>query len=95
MGVFLMGVMDKIEDLVFQGGTLGSVEIVKNRIVLIKMRCVIDLLSDNECHLLSAGGIKYRIVGDNLQVKEYGDSYVKVVGKRITSFFIDGGGSGE
>ena len=90
-----MGVMDKIEDLVFQGGTLGSVEIVKNRIVLIKMRCVIDRLSDDECHLLSAGGIRYRIQGNNLQIKEYGDSYVKVVGKRIMSFLIDGGEADE
>jgi len=90
-----MGVMDKIEDLVFQGGTLGSVEIVKNRIVIIKMRCVIELLSDEECHFLSASNTRYKILGDKLQVKEYGDSYVKVVGKRISSFLINEGEADE
>jgi len=55
------------------------------------MRCVIEYLSDNECHLLSTQGIRYKILGDCLQVKEYGDTYVKVEGERITSFLIDGG----
>ena len=86
-----MGIMDKIEDLVFQSKALASVEIVKNRIIIVKMRCVLERLSDDECYLLCAGGIRYKILGDALQVKEYGDTYVKVVGKRITSFLIDGG----
>ena len=90
-----MGLMDKIEDLVFQSRALASVEILKNRIVIVKMRCVIEHLSDDECHLLSVGGTRYKILGDALQVKEYGDTYVKVVGKRITSFLIDGGGTDE
>jgi len=89
MGVFFMGVMDKIEDLVFQSKALASVEILKDRIVVVKMRCVIELLSDNECHLRGSHGTRYKILGDDLQVKEYGDTYVKVVGKRITSFLID------
>ena len=86
-----MSVLDKIEDLVFQSRALASVEIVKNRIVIVKMRCVIERLSDQECYLLSAGGTRYKILGDALQVKEYGDTYVKVVGDRIKSFLIDGG----
>ena len=90
-----MGVIDKIEDLIFQSKALASVEIVKNRIVVVKMRCVIDHLSDDECHLLTAGGVRYKILGDALQVKEYGDTYVKVVGSRITSFLIDGGKADE
>ena len=86
-----MGVMDKIEDLVFQSKALTSVEIVKDRIVVVKMRCVIEHLSDNECHLLGTHGTRYKILGDAIQVKEYGDTYVKVVGKRISSFLIGGG----
>jgi len=85
-----MGVLDKIEDLIFQTKALASVEIVKNRIVIIKMRCVIERLSVDECHLLTSGGIRYKIQGDNLQVKEYGDTYVKIVGKQITGFLING-----
>ena len=85
-----MSVMDKIEDLVFQGGALTSVEIVKDRIVVAKMRCVIEHLSDNECHLRGTHGTRYKILGDDIQIKEYGDTYVKVVGRRITSFLIDG-----
>jgi len=83
-----MGVMDKIEDLVFQSKALASVEIVKNRIVVVKMRCEIESLNDDECQLLSSKGTRYKILGEDLQVKEYGDTYVKVVGKRITSFLI-------
>ena len=85
-----MGVMDKIEDLVFQSKALASVEIVKDRIVVVKMHCVIENLSDDECHLLSNRGTRYKILGKDLQVKEYGDTYVKVEGKCITSFLIDG-----
>ena len=89
VGVF-MKVINKIEDLVFQGGALASIEIVKDRIIVMKMRCVIEYLTDCECHLLSTQGTKYKILGDGLQVREYGDTYVKVEGQRITSFLIDG-----
>ena len=85
-----MSVIDKIENLVFQSKALANVEIVKDRIVILKMRCVIDYLSDCECHLLSAHGTTYKILGDCLQIKEYGDTYVKVEGRRITSFLIGG-----
>jgi len=94
-GGFFMGVIDKIEDLVFQSKALSSIEIVRDRIIVAKMRCVIEHLSDNECHLLSASGTRYKILGDCLQVKEYGDTYVKVEGVRITSFLIDGGATDE
>jgi len=94
-GGFFMGVIDKIEDLVFQSKALASVEIVKDRIVVAKMRCVIEYLSDNECHLLSAHGKRYKILGDALQVKEYGDTYVKVEGKHIASFLIERGEADE
>ena len=86
-----MKVMNKIEDLVFQSRALASIEIVKDKIVVVKMRCIIEHLSDNECYLLSAHGTKYKILGDFLQVKEYGDTYVKIEGRRITSVVIDGG----
>ena len=85
-----MSVIDKIENLIFQRGALASVEIVKDRIVILKMRCMIDHLSDRECHLLSAHGTMYKILGEQLQIKEYGDTYVKVEGARITSFLIGG-----
>ena len=94
-GGFFMGVIDKIEDLVFQSKALSNIEIVRDRIIVAKMRCVIEHLSDNECHLLSASGARYKILGDCLQVKEYGDTYVKVEGVRITSFLIDGGATDE
>jgi len=90
VGGFFMKVMDKIEDLVFQSKALASIEIVKDRIVVAKIRCEIEYLSDEECHLLSASGVRYKILGDCLQVKEYGDTYVKVEGRRITSFLIGG-----
>lgn len=90
-----MSVMDKIEDLVFQSRALGSVEIVKDRIVLIKMCCMIKLLTDDECHLLGTHGVCYKILGDCLQIKEYGDTYVKIEGNRITSFLIDWGAGDE
>ena len=94
-GGFFMGVIDKIEDLVFQSRTLASVEIVKNKMVVVKMRCIIAHLSDSECHLLGTRGIKYKVLGDALQVKEYGDTYVKIEGTRITGFLIEGGASDE
>ena len=86
-----MSVINKIENLVFQGGALASVEIVKDRIIVVKMGCVIERLSNDECYLLSSHGTKYKILGDDLQVREYGDTYIKVEGKRITGFLIDGG----
>ena len=90
-----MKVIDKIENLVFQGGALASIEIVKDRIIVVKMRCVIKRLSNDECYLLNSHGTRYKILGDHLQVKEYGDTYVKVEGKKITRFLIDGGEDGE
>jgi len=90
MGVFLMGMIDKIEDLVFASRTLASVEIVKDKIVILKMRCDIEHLSDQECRMRNSNGVCYKIVGEGLQVKEYGDTYVKVEGVRITSFSIEG-----
>ena len=90
-----MSVIDKIEDLVFQSRALASVEIVKDRIVIVKMRCVIEKLTDDECYLTGSHGMRYKILGNCLQVKEYGDTYVKVEGRRITSFLIDGGVGGE
>ena len=95
MGVFFMKVMNKIEDLVFQSRALASIEIAKDKIVVVKMRCVIEHLSDNECHLLSAHGTRYKVLGDFLQVKEYGDTYVKVEGRRITSILMDRGVADE
>lgn len=91
MGVLKMGVIDKIEDLVFTSKVLASVEIVKNKMVLFKMRCVIIHLSDSVCLLEVAHGIRYKILGDMLQIKEYGDTYVKIEGRRITGLFIEGG----
>ena len=88
-GGFFMGVMDKIEDLVFQGGVTSSIELVRDRLIVAKMRCVIEYLSDDECHLLSASGTRYKILGHCLQIKEYGDTYVKVEGERITSLLIE------
>ena len=91
MGVLKMGVIDKIEDLVFTSKVLASVEIVKNKIVLVKMRCSIAHLSENECQLIVARGVLYKILGEGLQVKEYGDTYVKIEGRKITGFLIEGG----
>ena len=85
-----MGVVDKIEDLVFQSRFLSSVEILKDRHVVVKMRCVIEKLSETECWLLSASGTRYKIYGTHLQVKEYGDTYVKVVGDVVNSLVIEG-----
>ena len=86
-----MGVISKIEDLIFNSRALSSVEIVKDRMVVIKMRCEIKHLSDHECHLLGVHGVQYKIMGDDLQVKAYGDTYVKIESKRVTGFLIDGG----
>jgi len=86
-----VGVIDRIEKLVFQPSIFASVEIVKNRIILVKMRCVIKRLTLNECHLLTDHGTLYKISGEALQIKEYGDAYVKVAGEKITSFFIEEG----
>jgi hypothetical protein len=85
-----MGVVDKIEDLVFQSRSFSSVEILRDKHVIVKMRCVIEKLSDTECCLLSASGVRYKIYGANLQVKEYGDTYVKVVGDAVKNFTIEG-----
>lgn len=88
-----MGVVDKIEDLVFQSRTLSSVEILKNKHVIVKMRCMIEKLGDTECCLLSASGVRYKIYGTNLQVKEYGDTYVKVTCDVVRNFMIEGDGN--
>ncbi|MCL2559966.1 MAG: hypothetical protein FWE07_05710 [Turicibacter sp.] len=85
-----MGVMDKIEDLVFQSRSLSSVEILKDKCVVVKMRCVIEKLTDTECCLLSASGVRYRIFGDRLKIKEYGDTYVKVSTLMLRNFAIEG-----
>ena len=90
-----MGVIDKIEDLVFGARALASVEIVRNRIVLIKTFCNIEHLTDDECFLRTAGGTIYKIYGAGLQIKEYGDTYVKIEGLRVTNFFIDSRTGGE
>ena len=87
-----MGVVGKIEDLVFQSKTLSSVEILKDRQVIVRKRCVIETLSESECCLLSAFGVRYKIYGTRLQVKEYGDTYVKIVGETIRHFMIEGDG---
>ena len=84
-----MGLINKIEDLVFGSQTLASVEIVRNRIIIIKAFCHIEHLNDHECFLRTAGGTKYQIYGTALQIKEYGDTYVKVEGQRVTSFLIE------
>lgn len=89
-----MGVIDKIEDLVFGARSLASVEIVRDRIVLVKTFCNIEYLTDDKCFLRTAGGTLYKIYGVDLQVKEYGDTYVKVEGGQITSFFIDSRNAG-
>jgi len=89
-----MGVIDKIEDLVFQARALASVEIIKNRMVILKMRCDIEYLSEDACKLRCGQGVSYKIVGENLQVKEYGDNYVKVEGSRVTGFLIEGSKGG-
>ena len=93
VGGILMGVIGKIEDLVFQSRTLSSVEILKDKQVIVKMRCVIEKLSPTECCLLSASGVRYKIYGTQLQVKEYGDTYVKVVGDTVRNFMIEGDGN--
>jgi len=84
-----MGVLDKIENLVFGAQALANVEIVRDRIVLVKTFCTIEHLADDACFLRTAGGTLYKIYGSGLQVKEYGDTYVKVEGQRVTNFFID------
>lgn len=90
-----MALLDKIENLVFGAQALASVEIVRDRIVLVKTFCNIEHLTDEECFLRTAGGTLYKIYGMGLQVKEYGDTYVKVEGARVTNFFIDSRGGGE
>lgn len=95
IGGFKMGVVNKIEDLIFRSKSLASIEIIKNKIVLIKMRCEIDHLSDKECHLIASKNIKYKILGENLQIKEYGDTYIKIEAKQIKSFSIQGGEASE
>jgi len=90
-----MSIIDKIEDLVFQSKALTSIEILKNRLIILKMRCDIEFLSETECHLHCSGGISYKIRGENLQIKEYGDTYVKVTGSRVTALSIEEGDAGE
>lgn len=85
-----MGVVDKIEDLVFQSRSLSSIEILKDKHVIIKMRCVIEALSDTACCLLSASGVRYKIYGNNLKVREYGDTYVRVSCDVVKSLMIEG-----
>ena len=90
-----MGVMEKIEDLVFQAKSLSSIEIVKDKIMLFKMRCSIAYLTETECHLRTSSGTLYKISGNNLQIKEFGDNYVKVEGGSIHNFVIEGGAKDE
>jgi len=90
-----MGMIDKIEDLVFGARMLASVEIVRDRIVVIKTFCTIEHLADHECFLRTAQGTLYKIYGTGLQIKEYGDTYVKVEGLRVTHFAIESPQGGE
>jgi hypothetical protein len=84
-----MGVVNKLEELVFHSRALASIEIIKDREFLFKMPCEIKVLGDTECQLVNGQGTVYRLMGQGLQVKEYGDTYVKVVGDNITSFAIE------
>ncbi|MCL1990470.1 MAG: hypothetical protein FWG67_06215 [Defluviitaleaceae bacterium] len=89
-----MGILNKIEDLIFSSKTFASVEILKHRMVIVKMRCEIGYLSEHECHLLGTHDVRYKIMGHNLQVKEFGDTYVKIEGAAITGFLIERGNNG-
>jgi len=89
-----MSIIDKIEDLLFTSRALASIEMVRNRLVILKMRCDIEHLSDSECQLRCRQGHFYKILGKNLQVKEYGDTYVKVIGDKVTGFLIEEGEGG-
>jgi len=86
-----MKLLEKIEDLIFDSRVMSSVEIIKDRYVIIKTKCVIQCLSDDLCVLTTPTGTCYKIAGCHLQVKEYGDTYVKIVGENITAFLIEGG----
>ena len=83
-----MGVVDKIEGLVFGSGALARLEILKNRQVVVHMGCMIEKLSETLCCLRTSTGVVYRIFGTDLQVKEYGDTYVNVVGSLISKVEI-------
>jgi len=85
-----MKVLEKIEDLIFDSRVMSSVEIIKDQCVVIKARCVIEYLADDMCLLTTPAGVRYKILGTRLQVKEYGDTYVKVIGKKISGFLIEG-----
>jgi len=87
----MMSLVNKIEDMVFGSRALTSVEILKDRLVVLNMRCIIDKLDDEEISLLTGTGVKYTIRGNKLQIREYGDTYVKVEGEIVTGILIDGG----
>ena len=85
-----MKVLTKIEDLIFDSRVTSHVEIIKDRQVIIKARCVIEKLTDDTCTLLTPSYTRYKILGEHLQIKEYGDTYVKIVGRKIHGFLIEG-----
>jgi hypothetical protein len=87
-----MAIVDRIEDLVFQSKSFSSIEIVKDTQVIVRMRCIIEKLTDDSVQLLSAAGIRYQIHGKKLQVREYGDTYVKVIGNKVRNVEIVGDG---
>lgn len=90
-----MAIIEKIEDLIFQSKVMSHVEIIKNKMVIIKMRCTLIHLSDDCCQLRVSDGTCYKIMGNQLQVKEYGDTYAKIVGSVITGVLIEGGTTDE
>ena len=92
LGVLFMRVFDKIENLVFEAQTVANVELVKDRIVVIKTSCEIKHLTDTSCYLLAKHKTLYKIFGSNLQVREYGENYIKLQGDTITSLVIENGG---
>lgn len=85
-----MKLLEKIEDLIFDSQVMSRIEIIKDRWVIVKAKCVIEYLADDMCLLRTPTGIQYKILGASLQVKEYGDLYVKVVGETINGFLIEG-----
>jgi len=86
-----MGIIDKIEDLVFESKAFAAVEIIKNRTVILKMRCEILTLTKTKCTFATSSGVVYNIIGSGLEVKEYGDTFVVVGAKNITGVTIEGG----
>lgn len=70
--------VNKVESLIFnQVLNQPYLQLIKNKIVTINHRCIVNQFTDEVCTISTPEG-RYRLSGKNLRVKEYGDYFIRI-----------------